>query len=152
MVIPYVFLKNAWSIVGTDVSLALKEFFRSGQILKQINHTAIALVPKSIIASRVDEYRPISCCNVIYKVISKILAERLAPILEDLVDPTQSTFVPNRSMVENIYMVQELMRKYSWSRIFPRCVMKVDLRKTYDSQLGFFGGCPLGSGIPSFVY
>ncbi|GFZ21561.1 hypothetical protein Acr_29g0007230 [Actinidia rufa] len=90
----YVF-KKAWSIVGTSVCAAVKEFFRSGQILKQINHATIALAPKSLNASRVEEYRPISYYNVMYKIISKILAKRLAPLLEDLIDPAQSAFVLN---------------------------------------------------------
>ncbi|GFZ11073.1 hypothetical protein Acr_22g0004710 [Actinidia rufa] len=125
--------KSAWSIVGSDVCAAVKEFFVSGKLLKQLNHAVIALVSKSTSASRVEEFRNIACCNVIYKVISKILATGLSPILESLIDPGQSVFVPNRSMVENIYVVQELLRKYCWSRISPRCIMKVDLRKAYDT-------------------
>ena len=121
------FFKKSWGIVGADVCAALKEFFRSGKILKQINHATIVLVPKSGNASKVEDFRPIACCNVVYKIISKILALRLSPILEDLIDPAQSAFVPNRSMTENIYLVQELLRKYCWSRISPRCIMKIDL-------------------------
>ncbi|GFY99599.1 hypothetical protein Acr_13g0009990 [Actinidia rufa] len=61
------------------------------------------------------------------------IASRLSPILEKLIDPAQSAFVTNRSMVENIYMVQELLRKYSWKIISPRCIMKVDHRKAYET-------------------
>ncbi|GFS28741.1 hypothetical protein Acr_00g0003640 [Actinidia rufa] len=127
------FFKKAWTIVGNDVCAAVKEFFRSGKILKQINHATIVLAPKSDNASKVEDFRPIACCNVIYKIISKILASRLSNILEDLIDPAQSAFVPNRSMTENIYLVQELLRKYCWNRISPRCIMKIDLRKAYDT-------------------
>ncbi|GFZ00592.1 eukaryotic translation initiation factor 4E [Actinidia rufa] len=116
------FFKKSWDITGTDVCLAVKEFFRAGFILKQLNHATIVLVPKSENATRVEDFRPISCCNVVYKTIFKILALRLSPILKKLIDPAQSAFVPNRSMMENIYMVQELMRKYSWSRVSPRNV------------------------------
>ncbi|GFS36124.1 hypothetical protein Acr_00g0044230 [Actinidia rufa] len=118
-------IKSALFSIGDDKA--------PGKILKQLNHAVIALVPKTASASRVEEFRPIACCNVIYKVISKILAARLSPILESLIDPGQSAFVPNRSMVENIYMVQELLRKYCWNRISPRCIMKVDLQKAYDT-------------------
>ncbi|GFY96554.1 2-oxoglutarate (2OG) and Fe(II)-dependent oxygenase superfamily protein [Actinidia rufa] len=117
---------------------------------KQLNHAVIALVPKTASASRVEEFRPIACCNVIYKVISKILAARLSPILESLIDPGQSAFVPNRSMVENIYMVQELLRKYCWNRISPRCIMKVDLRKAYDTvNWNFLEDVLSGLGFPA---
>ncbi|GFZ11161.1 hypothetical protein Acr_22g0005590 [Actinidia rufa] len=144
------FFKSAWSIVGPDVCAAVKEFFVSGKILKQLNHAVISLVPKTASASRVEEFRPIACCNVIYKVISKILAARLSPILESLIDPGQSAFVPNRSMVENIYMVQELLRKYCWNRISPRCIMKVDLRKAYDTvNWNFLEDVLSGLGFPA---
>ncbi|GFZ06915.1 hypothetical protein Acr_18g0010850 [Actinidia rufa] len=127
------FYKKSWTIVGADVCEAVQEFFRSRKILKQINHATIVLVPKSGNASKVEDFRPIACCNVIYKIISKILASRLSNILEDLIDPAQSAFIPNRSMIENIYLVQELLRKYHWKRISPRCIMKIDFRKAYDT-------------------
>ena len=56
-------------IVGRDFVEAVMEFFSSGQILRQLNHSVIALIPKSNEADRVEDYRPIACCNVIYKVI-----------------------------------------------------------------------------------
>ena len=127
------FFQKDLESTGTDVFLAVKEFFRSGCILKQLNHATIVLVLKSLNASRVGDFRPISCCNTVYKIISKILDLRLSTVLEKLIDPAQPAFVPNRSMVENIYMVQELLRKYSWKRISPRCIMKVDPRKAYDT-------------------
>ena len=70
-----------------------------------MNHASIVLVPKSQNATKVGDYRAISCCNTIYKIISKILASRLSPILEKIIDPAQSAFIPKRSMVENIYML-----------------------------------------------
>ncbi|GFZ01918.1 hypothetical protein Acr_15g0005270 [Actinidia rufa] len=73
----------------------------------------------------------------------------LSPILEKLIDPAQSAFVPNRSMVENIYMVQELLRKYSRKRISRRCIMKVDLRKAYDTvNWGFLEDTLVGLKFP----
>ena len=67
------FFKRAWDIVGSDFVLAVQNFFSSGKMLKQINHSIIALIPKSANASYPSDFRPISCCNVIYKVISKLL-------------------------------------------------------------------------------
>ena len=127
------FFKRAWDIIGMQLCDAVKEFFSSGSLLKQINHTLIALVPKSSHANSVCDFRPISCCNVIYKVISKILALRLRPVLGGIIDPAQSAFMEGRSMIENIHLVQELLRKYNRKRISPRCLIKVDLRKAYDS-------------------
>jgi len=127
------FFKSAWDIIGVQFCDAVKEFFLSGSLLKQMNHTLIALVPKSAHANSVSDFRPIACCNVIYKVISKILAARLRPVLGGIIDISQSAFVEGRSMIENIHLVQELLRKYNRKRVSPRCLIKVDLRKAYDS-------------------
>jgi len=127
------FFKKSWSIVGPEFCDAVKEFFVSGRLLKQLNHSVIALIPKADHASSVGDFRPISCCNVIYKVISKIIAARLAPSLVAIIDPAQSAFVKGRCMSENIHLAQEILRGYNRKRISPRCVLKIDLRKAYDS-------------------
>ena len=110
----------------------MKEFFTSGQILKQINHVVLALIRKWKDADKVEDFRPIACCNVVYKVISKIIASRLAPALSSIVDPSQSAFIQHRSMMDNIFLLQELLRNYGRKRISPRCILNVDLRKAFD--------------------
>ena len=87
------FFKRAWNVVGADFCDVVKKFFSSSQILKQINHLVIALVPKSNNASRVEDFRPIACCNVSYKVISTILSSRLSLLLIHLIDLAQTAFV-----------------------------------------------------------
>lgn len=64
------FIKFAWPIISDDIFLAVQEFFKSGKLLKQWNHVVIALIPKSDASNKVKDYRPISCCTVIYKIIS----------------------------------------------------------------------------------
>ena len=71
------FYKKAWSIVGSDVVEAVESFFNSGCMLREINCTIIALVPKVPNPESMHDYRPISCCNTIYKCISKIIAMRI---------------------------------------------------------------------------
>ncbi|GFZ16285.1 hypothetical protein Acr_25g0006940 [Actinidia rufa] len=114
------FFKKAWDIVGSDFTTAVLEFFSSGQILKQINHSVLALIPKSTNVERVEDFRPIACCNVIYKLISKIIAIRLAPALISIIDPAQAAFIQNRAMIDNIFLLQELLRQYSRKRSSPR--------------------------------
>ena len=127
------FFKKAWDIVGRDFVAAVMEFFSSGHILRQINHSVLALIPKSKDSDRVEDYRPIACCNVIYKVISKIIALRLAPALTSIVDLAPAAYVQNRKMIDNIYLLQELLRQYGRKRTSPRCMLNVDLRKAFDS-------------------
>nr|GFC38336.1 reverse transcriptase domain, reverse transcriptase zinc-binding domain protein [Tanacetum cinerariifolium] len=71
-------------IIGVDVIKAVKEFFTNGRLLKELNHTIIALIPKVNTPARVTDYRPISCCNVLFKCISKIIANRLKDSLKRL--------------------------------------------------------------------
>lgn len=84
------FFKKAWGSICGDFTAAVKEFFTSSSLLKQINHTTIALVPKSNHSNIVGDYRPIACCNVFYKVITKILASQLGPILGSIIDQGQA--------------------------------------------------------------
>lgn len=75
---------------------AIKDFFRSRVLLKQTNFTTINLVPKVANPKCLNEYRLITCCNVIYKVISKVLAARLRGVLDGIIDPSQSAFILGR--------------------------------------------------------
>ncbi|KAL0318331.1 UNVERIFIED_CONTAM: hypothetical protein Sangu_1989300 [Sesamum angustifolium] len=141
------FFKKAWNIVGDLVCSAVMDFFRSGRMLRQLNHTIIALVPKSEHSPSVADYRPISCCNVIYKVITKIIADRLSPALMQLVDSSQAAFVGGRNITDNIFLAQEMVRQYSRKRISPRCTINVDLRKAFDSVSWTFLSRVLHGGI-----
>lgn len=96
------FYKAAWNIVGGDICHAVQDFFRTGKLLKQVNATMITIIPKVPNAENASQYRPISCCNVIYKCISKLLCSRLAKILPTIVSDNQAAFVQDRSLVHNI--------------------------------------------------
>ena len=69
------------------------DFFKSGCMLREVNCTIISLVPKVPNPSSMQDYRPISCCNTIYKCISKINAARIKRFLPDIICPTQTAFV-----------------------------------------------------------
>ncbi|GJT91737.1 hypothetical protein Tco_1080582 [Tanacetum coccineum] len=127
------FFKEAWDIVSNDVTKAVKEFFTNGTLLKEVNHTIIALIPKIASPTRINDYQPISCCNVIYKCISKIIANRIKDSLKTLVSPNQSAFVPGRRISDNILLTQEIMHNYHLDRGPPRCAFKVDSQKAYDT-------------------
>lgn len=127
------FFQKAWPIIGHDVIAAIKNFFRSGQLLRKVNATSVALVPKVPNPSKVGDFRPISCCNTIYKCIAKILSKRLQLALPSLIDPVQSGFVKGRRIADNIFLTQELMRGYHTSSSTPRCALKVDIMKAYDN-------------------
>ncbi|CAH9085418.1 unnamed protein product [Cuscuta europaea] len=143
------FFKKNWNIVGEDVIRSTKEFFNSGRLLKQLNHTVIALIPKTSHSPRVSDYRPISCTNVLYKIITKIIAARMIPTLAGLINKAQGAFVDGRLMFDNIFLAQELVRGYNRKRISPRCMIMVDLRKAYDTiSWDFLANVLRGLGYP----
>lgn len=127
------FYKKSWDIVGKDVTKAVKEFFRTRKLLKRINTTVVPLIPKTSSNPKVGHYRPISCCNVIYKLIAKIISKRIGPMLPKLVNQAQSAFIPGRNIMDNVFLAQELLKDYMVKRSTPRCAVKIDLRKAYDT-------------------
>jgi hypothetical protein len=127
------FFKSSWSVVGENVVAAIRSFFESGLLLKELNATTLTLVPKKPNASFMGDFRPIACCNVIYKCITKIISNRMIPILDSLVSWNQSAFIPGRNISKNVLLAQELVRNYHRKGGQPRCTMKIDLMKAYDS-------------------
>ncbi|KAJ9536550.1 hypothetical protein OSB04_un000302 [Centaurea solstitialis] len=126
------FFKAAWDIVGADVLLAVHNFFYRGHLPKEVNHTLLCLLPKTPNASSVSEFRPIACCSVLYKCISKVIVDRIKPYLDGIISRSQSAFIPGRKIVDNILMAHELVAGYHLGRGPPRCAFKIDLRKAYD--------------------
>ncbi|KAL2235635.1 UNVERIFIED_CONTAM: hypothetical protein Sindi_1295700 [Sesamum indicum] len=126
------FFKAAWPVVGDEVTRAVLEFFAMGKLLKQTNCTLLALIPNVHTPMLVGDFRPISCCNVLYKIIAKLLVQRLSGVLDKIISPCQAAFIPGRSIGDNIKLAQELFTGYNQIRLPPRCTMKVDIRKAYD--------------------
>ncbi|GJX32773.1 hypothetical protein Tco_0242628 [Tanacetum coccineum] len=127
------FFKEAWDIISVDICKVVKEFFTNGTLLKEVNHTTIALILKVATPLRINDFRPISCYNVLFKCISKIISNRVKGSLADLVSLNQSAFVPGRRISDNILLTQELMHNYHLDRGPPRCAFKVDIQKAYDT-------------------
>ncbi|KAL9690876.1 hypothetical protein QQ045_011288 [Rhodiola kirilowii] len=126
------FFKASWGVCGDDIVRSIRAFFRSGIMPDGINSAYLALIPKVNNASMPTEFRPISCCNVLYKIVSTILANRLKPVLGYLVDQSQAAFVKGRNIANNISIVQELLCKYNRKHLSKRCMLKIDITKAYD--------------------
>ncbi|KAE8682295.1 DNA polymerase eta, putative isoform 3 [Hibiscus syriacus] len=114
------FFKRSWSVVGDDVTKAIRFFFEEAFILPAFNSAIIALIPKTHNPSSIKDYRLISCCSVVYKTISKILVKRLTTLLPAIITPNQSAFVRGRSIIDNTLLAQELVRGYEKKLISPR--------------------------------
>ncbi|OMO91484.1 reverse transcriptase [Corchorus capsularis] len=128
------FFQKCWHIVGQDViSLALA-FLNEGQSLPDINHTNIVLIPKVSSPESPKDFRPISLCNVVFKIISKALANRLNMFLSDIIGDNQSAFVPERMIFDNAMIAFETIHHMSNKRGGRKAYMtlKLDLSKAYD--------------------
>ena len=130
---PGLFFKKFWHIVRNQLILTVQNFFRDGWLLKEMNETFITLIPKVQGANNFGHFRLISLCNFCYKVISRILVARLRPLLDKLIDPAQTAFVPNRNIAKNILLAQEVVHSFSTTKKKKGFVgLKLDFQKAYD--------------------
>jgi hypothetical protein len=89
------FYQKNWADVGVGVRCAIIDILNKGHMNKEINLMYIALIPKISNPTYVTEFRPISLCNVFYKLISKTLANRLKLVLNEIISQNQSAFIPS---------------------------------------------------------
>ena len=117
-----IFYQKFGHIVGTDVTHVVLDFLNNGNMLTDINYTHIVLIPKIKSLEKMSNYRPISLCNVIYKIISKVLANKLKVVLPQLISPTQSAFVPGRLITDIVLVAYETLHAmHSWRKGKKRC-------------------------------
>jgi len=131
---PAVFFQQNWPTTQEEVCSAIFHFFNTWLLDASINRTYIALIPKKASLVNVSDFRPISLCNVIYKLISKVLANRLKTILPHIISPTQSAFIPGRLISDNVLAAYEAMHSMQ-TRMWGKTGFmgfKLDLSKAYD--------------------
>ncbi|GJX66681.1 RNA-directed DNA polymerase, eukaryota, reverse transcriptase zinc-binding domain protein [Tanacetum coccineum] len=107
-------IKGALFSIRDNKSSGPEGYTSSGRILGELNYTLISLVPKVSSPAKITDYRPISCCNVVYKTISKVITNRIKLVLGDLVDLNQSASIPERLISDNILLAHEFMKWYNW--------------------------------------
>ncbi|GKB98484.1 hypothetical protein Tco_0984621, partial [Tanacetum coccineum] len=78
------FFKKSWCIIGKDICCAIREFFIPRKLLGELNAILVSLIPKVPIPNKVTDLRPIACCNVLYRCISKVITNRIKPVLRCL--------------------------------------------------------------------
>eukprot|EP00253_Pinus_taeda_P020055 PITA_20055 len=103
------FYKACWPTIKIEIWEVVEDSRRSGTIPKSLNSTFLALIPKEEDATTPKKFRPIALCNVIYKIISKVIANRLKPILPNLISEEKSGYVEGRQILDNILLAQEMV-------------------------------------------
>ncbi|PKU74518.1 Putative ribonuclease H protein [Dendrobium catenatum] len=141
------FFQHTWHFVCDDVYNAVVDFFNGSPIPKFFSSTSIVLIPKNIEVNNWNDFRPISLCSVFYKLISKIMVNRLSLLLPKLISPNQMGFVKGRAIVDNILLAQEFCQDLDIKTIGGNMILKLDIAKAYDNinwnfiykMLHFFG-------------
>ncbi|GJZ15227.1 RNA-directed DNA polymerase, eukaryota [Tanacetum coccineum] len=126
------FFRKYWHIVGTDFCLAVEWFFNHDSFSVGCNSSFIALIPKSLDPKLVSDFRPISLIGSVYKVITKILQNRLSFVISDLISDVQSAFLPNRQILDGPFILNDLLARCHFKKQ-SAMVFKVDFAKAYDS-------------------
>ena len=131
---PPLFYQHFWPTMGNVVTNTVLDFLNFGVILPNFNETQIVLIPKVNKPQRVTEFRPISLCNVVYKMAAKILANRLKKILPAIISDTQSAFVNGRLIIKNILVAFETMHHINKRKKGKKgeMALKLDMSKYYN--------------------
>ena len=145
-----IFFQTYWHIVGNDFTSAIIDFLNSGNMLSAVNFTHIVMIPKTKSPESMAQFRPISLCNVIYKTISKVLANRLKVILPSIISESQSAFVSGRLISNNILVAFESLHYLKNKRKGKTTHMaaKLDMSKAYDRvEWGYLEALMLRLGL-----
>ncbi|XP_071918896.1 uncharacterized protein [Coffea arabica] len=126
------FFTFAWEVIGQDVYNAVLSFFCGADLLRFITSTSIVLIPKKPNPQEFSHFRPISLCNFFNKLLSRILADRVAVLLPKIISPQQTGFVKGRNITENFLLAQEVVSSMGKKNRGGNVLMKLDMFKAYD--------------------
>lgn len=128
------FYKIHWQIVGKDVVNMVRNFFSTGVLMEELNATNIVLIPKTKSPVTVTDLRPISLCNVLVKIVTKVVANRLTLLLDQVISENQSAFRSGRLISDNVLIAYEVMHMLKRKRRGNDAYMalKLDMSKAYD--------------------
>jgi hypothetical protein len=136
-----VFYKRFWGLIGNRVKGEVLGVLNGAVMPPGWNETIIVLIPKVDKPEKLKELRPISLCTILYKLISKVIANQLKVVLPEVISRSQSAFVPRRLITDNVLLAYELTHYLKNKRSGENRVtaIKLDMRKAYDwMEWGFF--------------
>lgn len=127
------FFKSQWDHLDSSIFDFVRLCFTDPMRIGQVNNTLLTLIPKGDEPSQASHFRPIALCNVIYKIVTKIITQRLRDIMPYVVAKKQSSFIPGKSTIDNILVLQETINSFmhlNGKKGFT--IDKLDLEKAYD--------------------
>lgn len=129
--IPAEFYQAMWEDIDTDIFSFVSKSIHDAHIEAELNVSKIALLPKSEDRSRVQNFRPISLLNPLYKIVAKVYANRMKPLLHNWILPSQTGFVPNRCILDNIFLAFEAI-EWTLENNQELSMLLLDFEKAYD--------------------
>lgn len=127
------FFQEYWEVINSDVIAATTQFFTTGWLLPGFNSNTIVLIPKNSNADTIDQYRPIALANFKFKIISKVLADRLASILPNIVSKEQRGFIRGRNIKDCISLTSEAINTLDKTCFGGNLALKIDVSKAFDT-------------------
>ncbi|KAK2640829.1 hypothetical protein Ddye_022592 [Dipteronia dyeriana] len=126
------FIESHWGNIQEDFVNFVTEFHKNGSVVKDLNRTFISLIPKVNNVESMKNFRPISFVNSMYKILAKVLANRLRKVLSLVIGESQMTFVKNRQIIDSSVIADEIIHKWK-KESEGGLVVKLDFEKAYDS-------------------
>ena len=127
------FFQQYWEIVKKDVYAAVLQFFQTGWLPPNYNANTLILIPKTPNADNIDQYRPLALTNFKFKIISKVLADRLSQILPNLISQEQRGFIRGRNIKDCIALTSEAINVLDKKSFGGNLAMKIDVSKAFDT-------------------
>ncbi|XP_024190514.1 uncharacterized protein LOC112194518 [Rosa chinensis] len=127
------FFTSCWSVVAQDVTLAVQSFFINGYIMPHFNSNILILIPKLEDAENISDFRPIALANFVFKIITRIMADRLGPLACRIISPSQSAFIRGRSIIDPIVLTSECVNLLDQKCKYGNLAFKFDIRKAFDT-------------------
>jgi len=133
------FYHHCWESVRPSFTQEVQNIFNSCYFPEGYNNTLITLIPNCISSEFISQFHPISLCNTIYKIVTKVLVARLRQVLSPLISPMQIAFVLGRRGIDNVIIIQELIHSLACKKgKMGGMAIKINLEKAYDRmELGF---------------
>ena len=131
---PPIFYWNYWDKIVVDVAQAVLTWLNLGTIFPSLNHTYITLIPKVKCLQQVMEFRPIALCNILYKLVLKVLANKLKKFLPNIISDSQSAFQSDKATSDYILMAFESLHHMKHTKVGKSgfMAMKLDMSKAHD--------------------
>lgn len=129
---PGLFFTTFWDLLASDLFEAVSDFLSGTPVPKSAASVFLTLIPKKLSVTSFSDYRPISLCNFLNKIFTRLLTDRLKPILSRLISPEQAAFLSGRDISDNILLTQDLCQFLDHKKRGSNVVLKLDMMKAFD--------------------